>query len=551
MFDSSFPEGQALRSVDDAVLVGAITGWMHTAAAADARRLEAIAELERRRCHTDEVRDFWPCDPTDAAAAEISAAMTIGHQRALAELDVAVALRDRLPTVNAVFKTGAVSGYVVSKIVWRTMLITDPAIRAQVDAEIAAKVTHWGPLSIYKIIQAVDLVIAQLDPKAVWQTRTAARNRNVTIGDPDDKDGSVSFWGRLLATDGSMLDKRLTAMATGVCKDDPRTLDQRRADALGALAAGSFQLACTCGSPGCDAATIDDGRASNVTVHVLADPAALHTQPDPMIHGDGRPPAAPAGPQREPAAPPEPQAQPESPKSDSEPKPYVAEVKPSPTPPAIAPSAPPAPAAPPPPSRRATGVIPGGGIVPAPLLAELIRNGATVQFTTPPCTEAEPRYRPSTTLADHVRIRDLTCRYPGCDRPAEFTDIDHTIAWPTGLTHPSNTACLCRKHHLLKTFWTGAGGWAETQLPDGTIVWTTPAGVTYQTHPDCTVLFPTATISAPAPTTRPTPKGVKRPGNDLASFKRKRTRTQDREQRIHTEREHNAAQLAELGLPNF
>jgi hypothetical protein len=25
-------------------------------------------------------------------------------------------------------------------------------------------------------------------------------------------------------------------------------------------------------------------------------------------------------------------------------------------------------------------------------------------------------------------------------------------------------------HHLLKTFWAGAGGWADQQLPDGTIL---------------------------------------------------------------------------------
>ena len=49
---------------------------------------------------------------------------------------------------------------------------------------------------------------------------------------------------------------------------------------------------------------------------------------------------------------------------------------------------------------------------------------------------AEPRYRPSAALAELVRCRDLTCRFPGCDAPAQVCDIDHTIPHPLGPTHP-------------------------------------------------------------------------------------------------------------------
>ena len=54
----------------------------------------------------------------------------------------------------------------------------------------------------------------------------------------------------------------------------------------------------------------------------------------------------------------------------------------------------------------------------------------------------------------------MTCRFPGCDEPAHHCDIDHTIAYPAGPTQASNLKCLCRKHHLLKTF----GGWHDQQL---------------------------------------------------------------------------------------
>ena len=36
---------------------------------------------------------------------------------------------------------------------------------------------------------------------------------------------------------------------------------------------------------------------------------------------------------------------------------------------------------------------------------------------------------------------------------------------------------------LLKTFWNGAKGWRDRQLPDGTIIWTHPTGHTYTTYP--------------------------------------------------------------------
>ncbi|WP_232070760.1 DUF222 domain-containing protein [Mycobacterium lacus] len=51
-------------------------------------------------------------------------------------------------------------------------------------------------------------------------------------------------------------------MAHGVCDNDPRTLAQRRADALGALAAGADRRACGCGSAECSSAAGNDARPS-------------------------------------------------------------------------------------------------------------------------------------------------------------------------------------------------------------------------------------------------------------------------------------------------
>ena len=62
------------------------------------------------------------------------------------------------------------------------------------------------------------------------------------------------------------------------------------------------------------------------------------------------------------------------------------------------------------------------------------------------------RYRPPAPLGRHVRLRDVTCRWPGCLCPAERCDLDHTSPWPNGDTSAENLTALCRRHHRLKTF---------------------------------------------------------------------------------------------------
>ena len=177
--------------------------------------------------------------------------------------------------------------------------------------------------------------------------------------------GTTSLWGRLLATDAAVVERRLTQMIHAVCDEDPRTTAQRRADALGALAAGAAQLACSCGASDCPTRGDADPRAEAVVIHVLAQSDTLTARPDPQMSGDD-------GPARE-----------QSPGQ-------------------------PAPAAPP-------GVLLGGRVLPAPLLAELAARGAKVRPVGAP--DAGSGYRPSTALSVFTRMRDMTCRWPGCDRP--------------------------------------------------------------------------------------------------------------------------------------
>ena len=130
----------------------------------------------------------------------------------------------------------------------------------------------------------------------------------------------------------------------------------------------------------------------------------------------------------------------------------------------------------------------GGGIMPAPLLAAKVVGQARIRpLIHPGDGPPESRYVPSRTLADVVRCRDMTCRFPGVvmsRRIAAIWTIRSRI--PGGPTCASNLGCLCRKHHLLKTFWV----WLARQLPDGTIIWTASSGQIYTTHPGSRLLFP-------------------------------------------------------------
>jgi Domain of unknown function (DUF222) len=201
------------------------------------------------------------------------------------------------------------------------------------------------------------------------------------------------------------------------------------------------------------------------------------------------------------------------------------------------------------------GTVPGSEVgadelITPELIEELARSAKLVPLIHPRDAPPEPGYVPSKALADFVRCRDLTCRWPGCDRPAVGCDLDHTIPYSQGgATHASNLKCYCRLHHLVKTF----GGWAEQQLADGTLILTSPAGHTYVTTPGSALLFPSLC--------RPT-GGVRAPeANPPLDYcaertammpKRRRTRAQDRAARIATERRHNhdarlAAHAAQTG----
>ena len=129
------------------------------------------------------------------------------------------------------------------------------------------------------------------------------------------------------------------------------------------------------------------------------------------------------------------------------------------------------------------GELAGIGPIPAPMARESAADGlwrwlATTDDGT--LVDAGRRsYRPPAALADLLRGRDQTCRFPGCRQPARRCDLDHTVPYPAGPTNANNLVSLCRHHHLLKH----RAGWKVRQHPNGRLTWTSPAGRTYATRP--------------------------------------------------------------------
>jgi uncharacterized protein DUF222 len=443
-------------------------------------RLVAIGELDLLRLRESGDCESYATDTWEAVTAEVAAALRISQALASSYLGYCRTIRNRLPRVGAALVAGDISYSMFQTIVYRTDLIIDPDVMAAVDAELAVKARRWPSMTRGRLAGHVDQIVARADRDAVRRCREQQADREFSIWDSGN--GLTEVFGRLVTTDAHAVDARLDALAATVCAHDPRTRKQRRADAMGALAAGADRLECRCGRPACPASATPVPRP--VAIHVVANQASI----------DGT-------------------------------------------------------------AQTPGSMIGSDALIPAELIAQLAESARLRPLVHPGDAPPEGGYTPSPALAEFVRCRDLTCRFPGCDRAALDCDIDHTIPYGDGgATHASNLKCLCRIHHLVKTFW----GWRDQQLPDGTVIWTSPSGHTYVTTAGSALLFPSLclptrelTMPSPARTDRCTDRAIMMP-------QRRRTRAQNRANYIATERRQNhraletreaATQVASFGPP--
>lgn len=427
-----------------------------------ARRLAAVARLLRHRVgaaeRAERERGYAVIDGFEQTTAEVAAAMNLSPTAASYLVCHAEALDVRLPTVAALLSDGRTDWRTVRLIITRTELVSDDGTMAELDRSLAARIAGWHSWSKRRIVNAVDAAVRVADPDAVRERRISAeQDRFIAIAAKDN--GMAEVYGTVAAAAAAAFDRRLSQLAKQVCPADPRTLDQRRADALTALTEGR-RLPCACGLPECQSRldTAESGggsAATQIVVTVVASEQTIAGQSD------------------------------------------------------------------------LPGYLEGYGVIDAEQVRELAAT-ASLRLADPQTTAAAAlRYQPSAALERAIRCRDLTCRFPGCSRPATHCDVDHTIPFDHdnpavgGATVASNLKCLCRQHHRLKTF----GGWQDRQLADGTVIWTSPTGQRYRTAPAGVDLFPQA--GAPACAAPPL---------------NKRSRTKQRSTRIAQSRNHNREQ---------
>jgi hypothetical protein len=133
------------------------------------------------------------------------------------------------------------------------------------------------------------------------------------------------------------------------------------------------------------------------------------------------------------------------------------------------------------------GELTGYGTITAQVSKELARDRVMRRIVTNPVDGSflaadSNTYRPNAVLRRHIELRDGTCRFKTCERPAVNCDIDHTTPHPIGRTCEANTGPFCKRHHIFKHLLDGV--LAHLKQPDpGTFVWTMPTGHVYTTTP--------------------------------------------------------------------
>jgi Domain of unknown function (DUF222) len=310
---------------------------------------------------------------------EVAAAMNMSAMGASHVVAQAEAVDARPPAVGALLAEGRTDWRTVQVIIARTELVSSEVI-GPLDQWLAERIGRWQCWSRRRIINAVDAAVRAIGPDAAKERRARADDDphlSITARPDGTALGPRASWG-VRGSPGAAVDTRLCQLATSVCTQDSRTIAQRRADALIALAEGRA-LGCDCGQSDCptpaeQTAQLAGGPRTVINVIASAD----------TVTGKGDQP----------------------------------------------------------------GYLPGYGVIDAEHVRRLAATAALRPLQCPTVTAEEAlRDQPSAALERWLRCRDLTCRFPGCDRPATHCDIDHTTPFnhanpaAGGVAVPWDLAC--------------------------------------------------------------------------------------------------------------
>ena len=135
-------------------------------------------------------------------------------------------------------------------------------------------------------------------------------------------------------------------------------------------------------------------------------------------------------------------------------------------------------------------VLGAGGLArvqetPGPVTAEQVRTWCAnpdAEITVQPVLDLAEHlhvnaYQASARLKLQTQLRDGTCVFAFCFRPAEDCDCEHRVPHDEddGPTCSCNLAPCCRRHHRAKT----TGGWTYVTVEPGVYLWRSPLGYQY------------------------------------------------------------------------
>ena len=247
MYVRSMSSGADSSASHDVVLIDRMVGLDREHARLEAELAQTIVEfLDLRRS-----------EPVDAIAAgkgrvlagefavdEVAAALGWSTHRVHARVRLVRRLRSALPRTWAVWKAGEVDGYKASKMVEAADRLTKPESVSILDDEAAQRFVGQTATQLQRWLNRR---VGRLEPdRAEQRHRRAHADRKVVSG--LDLDGMGWLWMAAGAADIAAIDQHLTGLAQGLGAEDPRTMDQRRADLAVDLLAGRQEGASTDGS---------------------------------------------------------------------------------------------------------------------------------------------------------------------------------------------------------------------------------------------------------------------------------------------------------------
>jgi Domain of unknown function (DUF222) len=255
-------------------LVAVIAGSYREESALVGRRVAAVAQLLWRRIWEAEAEDpdcgYMLVTGLQRTSAEVAAVMNLPPGVASALVVDAEALDSRFPKILGVLCAGDTDWRTVQIVLTRTKSVSDLSVFAALDSRLSAAVAGWQSWSRKRVTFAVDAAVRALDEDAVAERERAEDTRHfdvIAVGD-----GTAKVDGVIDAESAVLVEDKISCLAKGVCPQDPRTLAQRRADALSAMAQG-ITLACrcqACASAGV-AALADAGGGGRPVIQVIAE----------------------------------------------------------------------------------------------------------------------------------------------------------------------------------------------------------------------------------------------------------------------------------------